>query len=208
MALSARAEIAKAMVAADTRLIEVVKRHGPPPARKATAVPDRFAMLARAIIFQQLAGKAASTIHGRIADACGGPLSAKSILRLGDEGLRSNGASRQKALALLDLASHEQDGSLDFSRMGRYSDEAVIETLTQVRGIGQWTAEMFLMSALARPDIWPSGDLGVRAGWSIIVGAKQPLNAREVAEDAHHLSPYRSSLAWYCWQVADEGKNR
>lgn len=199
---------AEALVTAEPRLLPHVEAIGLPPKRRAIPVADRFGLLARAIVFQQLAGKAAATIHGRIAEACGGEVAAEALIALGHDGLRANGASTQKAAALLDLATHELNGSLPLATMARMDDEQILERLTAVRGIGVWTAEMFMMNGLGRRDVWPAGDLGVRQGWGIVTGARAPLTDKQVLRAADHCSPERSALAWYCWRIADASKGR
>ena len=199
---------AEELALAEPRLAPFIDTHGLPPKRRAAPVADRFGVLARAIVYQQLAGKAAATIHGRIAAACGGEISPEALVSLGHEELRANGASTQKAAALLDLAAHQLSGDLPLERMARMSDEEILQRLTAVRGVGVWTAQMFMMGALGRRDVWPAGDLGVRQGWGLLTRAKAPLTEKDVVLAADHCTPQRSALAWYCWWIADAHKGR
>lgn len=180
-----------------------VARVGPCPLRPRRDGRSHFEQLARNIAFQQLAGKAAATIWGRVRDLVQGPFTAASVLALTDEQLRGAGLSRNKMLSLRDLAEHVDDGRLPLARIARLDDEAVIERLTQVRGIGRWTAEMFLMSQLGRLDVWPVGDLGVRNGYGIIYGWETMPTVQQLAEAGQAFAPYRSVAAWYCWQAVD-----
>ena len=202
MARASRAQIAEALSQADPsigRLLEII---GAPPARSTLKVEDRFALLARAILHQQLATKAAATISGRVTDALGGRITAAGLLAVEPGILRSCGVSGAKEAALGDLASRVSDGRLDLAGFARHSDHEVIADLVAVRGIGQWTAEMFLMGPLGRHDIWPVGDLGVRNGWALI-RRQSVANPRDLLDAADHLRPYRSSVAWACWRAVD-----
>ena len=126
----------------------------------------RFAVLARAICYQQLAGRAASTIHGRFVVAVGGEVTPAHVLATPADALRGAGLSAAKAAAITDLAQKVADGRVSLERIGRLSDEDIVDHLVQVRGIGRWTAEMFLLGTLGRLDVWPVGDYGVRAGFA------------------------------------------
>jgi len=162
-----------------------------------------FSSLAAAIVYQQLAGKAALTIHGRFVDALGGKVTPERVLRADPESLRSAGLSRNKLAAILDLAEKATDGTVKLRGLSRLEDEVVVERLTRIRGIGRWTAEMFLMFNLHRPDVWPVGDLGVRNGWARIHGLVEPLDARAMESVADRLRPWRSAAAWYCWRAVE-----
>lgn len=179
----------------------VVKAVGPPVLRKPRE--SVFASLAAAIVYQQLAGAAAMTIHGRFVAVLEGAVTPDRVLAADPEGLRGAGLSRAKLAAILDLAEKAADGTVRLRGLSRLGDAEVVERLTLVRGIGPWTAEMFLMFHLHRPDVWPVGDLGVRAGWARIHGLSEPLDARGMAEVADHLRPWRSAAAWYCWRALE-----
>ena len=201
MATPSRSRIATELEAADPRLARIIELIGPPPARRPLRVSQRFDHLAVAILHQQLAGAAAATLTARTRAALGA-LEPAAILSAEEGELRACGVSGAKAAALRDLAQRVDDGRLELSALGRRSDEVVIETLSDVRGIGRWTAEMFLMGPLGRHDVWPVGDLGVRSGWALI--ADEPTRRpRELKEEAEHLRPWRSSVAWYCWQAVE-----
>ena len=166
---------------------------------------DLFNALAAAIVYQQLSGKAASTIHGRFTTLFRDNLpEAKQAAALSLEALRGVGLSRNKALAVLDLAEKSVDGSLvPMHRMGRLADEEIIENLCRVRGIGPWTVQMFLIFNLGRPDIMPGADLGVQKGVQAVYALDELPLPDEVMEKTSHLAPYRSAATWYFWQVAD-----
>jgi len=185
-------------------LAGLVRRHGPPPSRRPAAAGERFAALARAICYQQLAGRAASTIHARLVEALDAEVTADRVLATDTAVLTSCGLSASKAASIRDLAEQVAAGRVSLARIGRLSDEAVVEHLVQVRGIGRWTAEMFLLSTLARPDVWPVGDFGVRAGFAAGWGLPEVPTPRQLADLGEPYRPYRSTVAWYCWRAADE----
>ena len=160
-----------------------------------------FAALARAIVFQQLAGRAAQAILGRVIDAAGGHLTPEALSLASDEALRAAGLSANKLASLRDLTGKVLDGTIDFARLARKSDEAIIERLTSVRGIGTWTAEMFLMFELRRLDVWPVDDLGVRQGYGLAWGIDPPPTPKQLLALGEPFRPYRSVLARYCWEA-------
>lgn len=166
---------------------------------------DLFSALARAIVYQQLSGKAASTIHGRFAALFdqGVPTAAQTV-DLEYQDLRGAGLSNNKALAVQDLAARSLDGSLPTARRtSRLSDEEVVEQLCRVRGIGPWTAQMYLMFNLGRPDVMPVTDLGVQKGVQAVYSLDDLPAPDEVLQRTSHLAPYRSAASWYFWQAAD-----
>ena len=160
-----------------------------------------FAALARAIVFQQLAGRAAQAILGRVVDTAGGHLTPEALSLASDEALRAAGLSANKLASLRDLTGKVLDGSIDFPRLAPLSDEAIIERLTSVRGIGTWTAEMFLMFELRRLDVWPVDDLGVRQGYGLAWGIDPPPTPKPLLALGERFRPYRSILARYCWEA-------
>ena len=162
-----------------------------------------FATLARAIVFQQLNGKAALTIHDRLAAAAGGKLTPESILKLRMPALRKAGLSKQKAAYIRDLARHAADGSIDFAALPSLSDEEVITQLTQVKGIGAWTAHMFLMFALRRPDVLPTGDYGIRDAMRRAYRMRKLPTPRRMQQIARAWQPHRSVACWYLWRSLD-----
>jgi DNA-3-methyladenine glycosylase II len=165
---------------------------------------SHFAALVRAITYQQLAGPAAATIHGRLVVALDGVVEPARLLTLTDEALRGAGLSANKTASLRDLAAKVLDGTvvLDQRRLTRLSDEEVSARLTTVRGIGQWTADMFLIFQLRRLDIWPTGDLGVRKGYGLAWGIPTP-SAKQLDPFGDELRPFRSVAAWYCWRAVE-----
>jgi DNA-3-methyladenine glycosylase II len=164
-----------------------------------------FAALVESIVFQQLAGAAASAIHGRLVRALGGDVTPEAVLALDPDELRGAGLSGNKAASLADLAAKVLDGTvvLDPRRLARESDDEVVTRLSTVRGIGRWTAEMFLMFQLRRLDVWPTGDLGVRRGFGVAFGLPMP-SARDLEPLGDPFRPYRSVVAWYCWRAAEQ----
>ncbi len=178
--------------------------HGPCRLGARPRASERFASLARAIAYQQLAGAAASAIWSRAVVAVGGECSPESILGAGEATLRSAGLSGAKTAALMDLAGRELAGSLGLGRIGRLSDEAIVDRLVQVRGIGPWTAQMFLMFTLHRLDVWPVGDLGVRRGYSLAFGLADMPAPAELEVAGERFRPYRSIAAWYCWRACEQ----
>jgi DNA-3-methyladenine glycosylase II len=163
-----------------------------------------FETLMRAITHQQLAGAAARTIHGRLLAALDGEHTPQRLLALPTETLRAAGLSGAKAASLQDLAAKVLDGTvvLDPRGLARESDEEVIARLSAVRGIGVWTAQMFLMLQLRRLDVWPTGDLGVRKGFGLAWKVPTP-TPRELDVLGEPFRPYRSVLAWYCWRATE-----
>jgi len=174
------------------------------PAQVRPAADSHFEALVRAIVYQQLAGRAAAAIHGRLIAAAGGRVEPEPLLSLSDETLRSVGLSGAKAASLRDLAAKVLDGTvvLDPAGLRRESDAEIIARLTTVRGIGKWSAEMFLMFQLRRLDVWPTGDLGVRKGFGLAWGIPTP-TAKQLEPLGHPFRPYRSVVAWYCWRAAE-----
>jgi DNA-3-methyladenine glycosylase II len=179
----------------------LVKRVG--PVRLQRSMPDAFSFLVRAITFQQLAGKAAATIHGRLVDALGDTVSPRAVLITSDDALRGAGLSRGKLASIRDLAQKAADGSVDLVGLDELTDQEVVDRLVQVRGIGRWTAEMLLLFHLRRPDIWPVGDLGVRAGMARVLGWPEPPTARDAELIGIGYRPWRSATAWYCWRAVE-----
>lgn len=180
------------------RLMDAV---GPPDVRP----PRRtsFEALARAICFQQLSGKAAATIYGRFEAAVGGRVTPDAVLSTPLDGLREAGLSGAKAASILDLASKVADGTVPLARISRLGDEELIERLVVVRGIGRWTAEMFLIFQLRRLDVWPVDDLGVRKGYAMAWGLPAMPAPKQLALLGDPLRPYRSVAAWYCWRATE-----
>jgi DNA-3-methyladenine glycosylase II len=163
-----------------------------------------FETLARAIVFQQLNGKAAATIWQRLLDAAGAaPLTPDAVRRLRAPTLRRVGLSRQKASYLRELARHAGDGALDFAALPGMADDKVIAALTEVKGIGVWSAQMFLMFALRRQDVLPVGDYGVRAAVKKLYRKRALPAPRDLERLARNWRPYCSAACWYLWRSQD-----
>jgi len=193
---------ARILAERDPVIARLLEQTGPPRLRRASE--SHFGTLVQAIVYQQLAGRAAAAIHGRLIAALGGDVQPAGLIALSDETLRAVGLSRAKVLALRDLSAKVLDGTVVLSPRGlaRESDEEIIARLSAVRGIGTWTAEMFLLFQLRRLDVWPVGDLGVRRGYGLAWQVSTP-TARELQPLGDPYRPYRSVLAWYCWRAAE-----
>ena len=174
------------------------------PAQVRPPAETHFEALVRAIVYQQLAGAAAAAIHGRLIAALGDQVTPERLLSLSAETLRAVGLSANKTASLQDLASKVLDGTvvLDPAGLKAESDDEVVTRLAAVRGIGRWTAEMFLMFQLRRLDVWPTGDLGVRKGYGLAWGIPTP-TAKQLEPLGDPYRPYRSVVAWYCWRAAE-----
>ncbi len=167
---------------------------------------EPYAALCEAVIYQQLNGKAAATIFGRVVDQIGGGTfpDPHQVAGATDEALRAAGLSRNKALSLRDIARHALDGRLPTrAACKKLSDGELIERLTDIRGIGRWTVEMFLMFNLARPDVLPVDDLGVRKGYQNAYGLAAPPAPKALAEIGLRWAPCRTLAALYLWRAAD-----
>jgi DNA-3-methyladenine glycosylase II len=184
----------------DPVLAAIIKRVGP---CKMEFTPAEFCSLAEAIVYQQLNGKAALTIFNRFAELAGKPLTPDGVLKLTDTQLRGVGLSKQKSSYLKDLAAKTASGLLDFSRLPHLPDEEVIEHLTQVKGIGVWTAHMFLMFSLRRPNVLPTGDYGVQAALKKHYGKRKLPKPKDMEKIARAWEPYRSVACWYMWRSLD-----
>src|SRR5271168_2189104 len=165
--------------------------------------PAEFSSLAESIVYQQLNGKAAATIFERFLALAGEPLTPEGILKLTDAQLRSVGLSKQKSSYLKDLAAKTASGSLDFAKLPDLSDEDVIEHLTQVKGIGAWTAHMFLMFSLRRPNVLPTGDYGIQVAMRKHYKKRKLPKPKDMEKIARSWAPYRSVACWYLWRSLD-----
>ena len=182
----------------DPVLADLVERVG--PIRHRPRDPDGpFAALVRAIVFQQLAGRAAQAIYGRVRVTVGDTLTPEALNAVSDAALRTAGLSGNKLASLRDLSAKVLDGTVVLTHTSRRSDEELIDRLTTVRGIGRWTAEMYLMFQLRRLDVWPVDDLGVRQGYGLAWKLDPPPTAKELGPLGDRFRPYRSIVARYCW---------
>jgi DNA-3-methyladenine glycosylase II len=195
---AAAAEVARR----DKVMARFMKRTG--PFRLSMPTADHFGALAESILYQQLAGAAAAAIHRRFVALLDGEISPRGVLALRPRRLRAAGLSRAKAASIRDLATKVADGTVPLDRIARLSDEEIITHLSVVRGIGRWTAEMFLIFQLRRLDVWPVHDYGVRQGYSLIYGLRDLLTPKELQVKGDRFRPYRTVAAWYCWQAVHE----
>jgi len=184
----------------DPVLAAIIERVGP---YRLTFREPTFETLVRSIAFQQLNGKAAKTIFDRLVAAAGGTLTPESILALTPEQMRAAGLSRQKLSYIRDLAEHTRSGEIDFARLPAMSDEEVIEHLTRVKGIGEWSAQMFLMFALRRPNILPTADYGVRAAIKKNYRKRKLPDHKQIVKLARAWHPYCSVACWYLWRSGE-----
>ena len=184
----------------DPVLAAIIQQVGP---FRMEYAPAEFCSLAEAIVYQQLNGKAALTIFKRFAELAGEPLTPAGILKLTDEQMRAAGLSKQKSSYLKDLAAKTASGTLDFSRLHELRDEDVIKHLTQVKGIGVWTAHMFLMFSLRRPDVLPTGDYGVQMAMKKHYRKRKLPKPKDMEKIARAWTPYRSVACWYLWRSLD-----
>jgi DNA-3-methyladenine glycosylase II len=184
----------------DPVLRAIIERVG--PCRLQFGLAD-FGSVAEAIVYQQLNGKAAATIFKRFVDLAGEPLTPEGILKLTDQQLRSVGLSKQKSSCLKDLAAKTATGLLDFGRLADLPDEEVIKHLTQVKGIGVWTAHMFLIFSLRRPNVLPTGDYGVQVAVKKHYKKRKLPKPKDMEKIARPWEPYRSVACWYMWRSLD-----
>jgi DNA-3-methyladenine glycosylase II len=204
----------------DPVMRSIIERHG--PCRMQFGLPE-FHSLAEAIVYQQLNGRAAETIFKRFAALAGEPLTPEGILKLSDDQMRGAGLSKQKTAYLKDLAAKSASGLVDFARLPELPDAEVVEHLTQVKGIGVWTAQMFLMFTLKRENVLPTGDFGVRMAIykhyldrprakaakksaATRKGRKRKIklpSPEQMEKIAKRWEPYRSVACWYLWKSLD-----
>lgn len=163
-----------------------------------------FPLLVSSISSQQISGKAARTIYGRLVDACGpGGLTPEAVLRLRPDRMRKAGLSKGKTEYIRDLARHTRSGSVIFEQLPGLGDDAVIEHLVRVKGVGVWTAQVFLMFALQRQDVLPTGDLGIRAAMRKAYALEELPKPKEMEAIAESWRPYRTVACWYLWRSLD-----
>lgn len=194
----------EALRAADPKMARAIDAVGPCTLRPRTE-GTHFDHLARAIVYQQLSGSAAATIYGRFTVQCGAgaaPTPA-AILSIDETTMRACGLSGAKTAAIRDLARHVIDGRLPLDTIETMDDEAIIQSLIPVRGVGRWTAQMFLMFRLWRPDVLPVLDLGVRKGAQRIYNMRALPEAERLEKVARGWRPWASIASWYCWRVLD-----
>jgi DNA-3-methyladenine glycosylase II len=164
-----------------------------------------FESLVSSVISQQLATKAAATIHERLVKQCKGAVTPRKVVKLSDEQLREIGVSGAKSRTIKGIATAALDKSIPINEIDQiHDDQEIFDALTSIWGVGRWTVEMFMMFQLGRLDVWPTGDLAVRRGWDIIHKTKEETSAKALDVKGEKLRPYRSVYAWYCYQAVHE----
>ena len=187
---------------ADQRMGKLIEKFGPP---NFNLMNNYYESLVRSIVYQQLSGKAASTIYERFLDLFVFDIypEPKDILAVSIETLRSSGLSYQKVNYIRDLSEKWQDGTMNLTDIDSMTDEEISSELIKVKGIGQWTADMFLMFTLGRPDVFPFGDLGIQKGVMIITNMNRLPTQKEMERKTKKWQPYRTVAAWYLWKLVD-----
>jgi DNA-3-methyladenine glycosylase II len=202
--VSSRISLARAVEEVGRRdppLGDVIRRSPPIRLRATRDESGHFADLVESIMYQQLAGKAAAAIHGRFVTAVGGTVTPDAVLGTPETTIRAAGVSGAKAAAVRDLSAKVLDGTVPFEGISRLSDEEIVARLVTVRGIGRWTAEMFLIFRLRRLDVWPVDDFGVRAGWAIAHGLPENPTPKAPEPEGDRFRPFRTVAAYYCWEA-------
>ena len=186
----------------DQRMGKLIDKFGPP---NFNLINNYYESLVRSIVYQQLSGKAASIIYERFLDLFVFDIypEPKDILAVSIETLRSSGLSYQKANYIRDLSEKWQDGTVNLSDIDSMTDEEISSELIKVKGIGQWTADMFLMFTLGRPDVFPFGDLGIQKGFMVLTNMNRLPVQKEMERKTKKWQPYRTVAAWYLWKLVD-----
>ncbi len=199
---------ARAHLKQDPDLADVMERVG--PFRLQGYAHSDLEALVRAIVYQQLSGKAAGTIYRRFLQLFPGGRypSARAILARSDREIRGVGVSRGKMLAIQDLCRNVAGRSLRMRRFSAMEDDAIVEELVKVRGIGPWSAQMFLMFHLGRMDVWPAGDLGVQKGIQRLRRMRSLPSPRRMEREGRRFAPYRTVAAWYMWRLLELSSRR
>jgi len=187
---------------ADKRIEKLIDKFGPP---NFNLMNNYYESLIRSIVYQQLSGKAASIIYERLLDLFVFDIypEPKDILAVSIETLRSSGLSYQKVNYIQDLSEKWQDGTMNLTDIDSMTDEEISSELIKVKGIGQWTADMFLMFTLGRPDVFPFGDLGIQKGVMILTNMNRLPTQKEMERKTKKWQPYRTVAAWYLWKLVD-----
>ena len=188
----------------DERLADVVRRHPLCTLGQEESTTTHFESLVQSVISQQLSVKAADTIHGRFRALAGNEITPERVFALSDEQVREAGLSGAKCKTVKGMAQASLEGHVDVNRLHEIENDAVIsQQLTSLWGVGSWTVDMFMMHQLGRLDVWPTGDVGVRRGWSKIFGLTESVDQQTLLLGGEKFRPYRSVVAWYCWQELD-----
>ena len=187
---------------ADKRMEKLIDKFGPP---NFNLMNNYYESLVRSIVYQQLSGKAASIIYERFLDLFVFDIypEPKNVLAVSIETLRSSGLSYQKANYIRDLSEKWQDGTVNLSDIDSMTDEEISSELIKVKGIGQWTADMFLMFTLGRSDVFPFGDLGIQKGFMVLTNMNRLPVQKEMERKTKKWQPYRTVAAWYLWKLVD-----
>ena len=187
---------------ADQRMGKLIEKFGPP---NFNLMNNYYESLVRSIVYQQLSGKAASIIYERFLDLFVFDIypKPKDVLEVSIETLRSSGLSYQKVNYIRDLSEKWQDGTMNLTNIDSMTDEEISSELIKVKGIGQWTADMFLMFTLGRPDVFPFGDLGIQKGVMILTNMNRLPTQKEMERKTKKWQPYRTVAAWYLWKLVD-----
>ena len=203
MATKAKVEEgARELARRDKVMKRMVREHGVPDLHRRRG-RSHFAELARMICYQQLAGRAAAAIHGRFDALFDGDPTPAAVLKTPEAKLRGVGLSAAKTASIRDLALKVDTGVVELDRVARLSDDKLVSELILVRGIGEWTAHMFLMFQLGRLDVWPTLDFGVRNGFGRLYGIDPMPTPKQLQGEGDRFRPYRSLVAWYCWRAVD-----
>jgi DNA-3-methyladenine glycosylase II len=203
---AAFARAAAAVARSDRAMARLMKRTA--PFRLARPSSSHFAALAESILYQQLAGSAAAAIHRRFVALFDGEPLPDAVLAHHPRKLRAVGLSKSKVAAIRDLAAKVMDGTVPLHGIGRHADEEIIKRLIVVRGIGRWTAEMFLIFQLRRLDVWPVDDYGVRTGYALTYGLRKLPTPKQLQLAGERFRPYRTVAAWYCWRAVHEHRKK
>jgi len=187
---------------ADQRMGKLIEKFGPP---NFNLMNNYYESLVRSIVYQQLSGKAASIIYERFLDLFVFDIypKPKDVLEVSIETLRSSGLSYQKVNYIRDLSEKWQDGTMNLTDIDSMTDEEISSELIKVKGIGQWTADMFLMFTLGRPDVFPFGDLGIQKGFMVLTNMNHLPTKKEMERKTKKWQPYRTVAAWYLWKLVD-----
>jgi 3-methyladenine DNA glycosylase/8-oxoguanine DNA glycosylase len=209
MAQTKPADAAEELARRDPVMASLVDRHGPPVLRRKRstlgAAAGHFEALAESILYQQLAGSAAAAIHRRFVAALGGAVTPEAVLSTPEADLRGAGLSGSKEAAIRGLAVAVDEGRVPLAKLARMADDEVVAVLSALRGIGPWTAEMFLIFRLGRLDVWPVTDYGVRKGYALAYGLGDLPTPAVLRGLGSPFAPYRSVAAWYCWRACEDG---
>lgn len=188
---------------ADAKFIPIIEASPLCPLGRAEPERSHFESLVESVISQQLAVRAADTIHARLVALAGGSITPRRIAKLEPEEMRSAGLSGAKAKTIAGLSSAAISREVEFDKLHLLGDELVSSQLNSLWGIGPWTVDMFMMFQLGRLDTWPTGDLGVRRGWEKIHRLKEEIEPKKLHMRGEKFRPHRSVVAWYCWRAVE-----